>query len=292
MSRRLAVPVLWLGAALSACGGATEARFAAPSAAIYDADADVYLVANVGGGPRAKDGDGSVCTVDPETGAVLAWLQGGVAGVTLDAPRGMALVDGVLWVADVDVVRRFDRRSGAPLPAVSIDGASMLYGVSAGPDGSVYVSDAGLGDALEPTGTDAIWRIGPDDEVSALFQGEALGQPTAISAQRAGVYAVSWASGGFFEVDYRGARTELGQAPQPRLAGLARVTQASEDGRALPTWLAASWGGAAVYRFALTGGVESLPVRLEQPGLLGVDTRRRRLLVPLSSGDRLHVEPL
>ena len=40
------------------------------------------------------------------------------------------------------------------------------------------------------------------------------------------------------------------------------------------------------------GGVESLPVRLEQPGLLGVDTRRRRLLVPLSSGDRLHVEPL
>ena len=212
--------------------------------------------------------------------------------MALDAPRGMALVDGVLWVADVDVVRRFDRRSGASLPAVSIDGASMLYGVSAGPDGSVYVSDAGLDDALEPTGTDAIWRIGPDDEVSALFQGEALGQPTAISAQRAGVYAVSWASGAFFEVDYRGARTELGEAPQPRLAGLARVTKASEDGRALPTWLAASWGGAAVYRFALTGGVESLPVRLEQPGLLGVDTRRRRLLVPLSSGDRLHVEPL
>ena len=81
--------------------------------------------------------------------------------------------------------------------------AEVITGVC--PDGSVYVSDAGLDDALAPTGTDAIWRIGPDDEVSALFQGEALGQPTAISAQRAGVYAVSWASGVFFEVDYRGS---------------------------------------------------------------------------------------
>ena len=33
--------------------------------------------------------------------------------MVLDNPRGMAVVDGELWVADVDVVRRLDLRSKA-----------------------------------------------------------------------------------------------------------------------------------------------------------------------------------
>ena len=40
------------------------------------------------------------------------------------------------------------------------------------------------------------------------------------------------------------------------------------------------------------GGVTALGAALEQPGLIGVDLGRRRLLVPLLGADRLHLEQL
>ena len=42
----------------------------------------------------------------------------------------------------------------------------------------------------------------------------------------------------------------------------------------------------------LMGGGAALPTRVEEPGRLGYDARRRRLLVPLTAAERLHVEPL
>ena len=191
--------------------------------------------------------------------------------------------------------RRLDLGSKAPVGQVEIAGASMLWGVSAGPDGNVYVSDVGLNEALEPTGTDAIWRVSKSGDVSLLIQGEDLGQPSAISAQRAGLYVVGWRKGAFFQVDYRGSKTDLSLAPEGRLSGLARVeTEGYLGGRRamVPSWLASSWGGATVYRFALSGGVTALGAALEQPGLIGVDLGRRRLLVPLLGADRLHLEQL
>ena len=278
---------------LAACGRAPAPDFAAPAAVIHEPVGDRYLVSNLG--TPDVDGDGFIVSSSPRDGARVLWAGGGASGVVLNNPRGMAVVDGELWVADVDVVRRLDLGSKAPVGEVEIAGASMLWGVSAGPDGNVYVSDVGLNEALEPTGTDAIWRVSKSGDVSPLIQGEDLGQPSAISAQRAGLYVVGWRKGAFFQVDYRGSKTDLSLAPEGRLSGLARVeTEGYLGGRRamVPSWLASSWGGATVYRFALSGGVTALGAALEQPGLIGVDLGRRRLLVPLLGADRLHLEQL
>jgi len=274
--------------ALSACGGAAPAEFARPSAALYDPGADAYLVSNLGREP----GGGAVHVVSPADGAVYGLVT---TDAGLRAPRGLALVGDTLWVADVDVLRAFDRATGAPRGVTPIPGASTLWGLTAGADGTVYVSDAGLDAAAAPTGTDAIWKVPPGGAPSVLVRGPELGGPTSLSAQRGGLYVVGGRDGSFYQVDYRGVRTELGRAPSAGLCGLVRVPGApgagDRRGRA-PAWYASSRDGAAVYRFALTGGVEALPTRLESPGDLGYDARRGRLLVPLLGVDRLHVEAL
>lgn len=281
---------------LAACQSEPQPGFSTPESVCYDAAADVYLVSNIEGAPLAKDGKGYILKVRPDDGFRSLWIHGGQTGVTLNAPKGMALVGGVLWVADIDVVRKFDRDSGAPLGEVAIEGATFLNDVAGGPDGSVYVTDSGLDAKFEPTGTDAIWKIDPEGKATALIRGEELGQPNGLSAQKAGLYVVSWRDGTFYEVDYRGTKTDLGAAPQKKLDGLVRVELevAGKDGQKSrqPAWFATSWDGSAIYRFALTGGVTALPVRLEQPADMAFDSKRNRLVVPLFGKSTLHVEQL
>lgn len=283
-------------ATLAACGGEAPPEFSTPESVLHDTEHDVYLVSNIGGGAVAKDGNGFILKVSPEDGSRSAFIHGEQAGVTLNAPKGMAVVGNVLWVADIDVLRKFDRNSGAPLGEVAIDGATFLNDVTAGPDGSVYCSDSGLDKQFASTGTDAIWKVDTEGKVSALVKGVELGQPNGLSAQAAGIYVVSWLDGSFYQIDYRGIRTDLGKAPQPKLDGLVRaeleVVGANGKTSTTPTWFATSWAGNAIYRFGLRGGVAAMPVRLEQAADLAYDAKRNCLVVPLFGGNRLHVEGL
>jgi hypothetical protein len=265
--------------------------FDTPESVVHDAAANVYLVSNIHGAPLAKDGNGYIARVSPDGSMQRHWIRGGQNGVTLHAPKGLALVGDVLWVADIDVLRRFDRNSGKPLGEVAIPGATFLNDVSGGPDGSVYCSDTGLDAQFAPTGTDAIWRVGKDGLAAPLIRGIELGQPNGIVARDAGVYVVTWRDGLFYQVDYRGVRTDLGKAPSAQLDGLVRIE--SNDGQNTgAAWFTTSWAGSCIHRFDVTGGCTTLPIRLEQPADCGYDALQKRLLVPLFGGNRLEMLPL
>ena len=74
-----------------------------PESVLHDAGADVYLVSNINGSPLEKDGNGFISRLAPD-GSVLAlkWIDGEAQGITLNAPKGMAIQDGVLFVAAID----------------------------------------------------------------------------------------------------------------------------------------------------------------------------------------------
>src|SRR5690606_21634879 len=96
---------------------------------------------------------------------------GGQNGVTLHAPKGMAIKGDTLFVADIDTVRMFHRETGAVLGARGVPGATFLNDIAVGPDGTVYVSDSGLrggAQGLESAGTDAVYRFGPDGAPQAV----------------------------------------------------------------------------------------------------------------------------
>lgn len=265
----------WL-LAFAACGVGDPIGFDTPESVLHDARDDVYLISNIHGAPLAKDNNGYIARLLPEGPFERHWIQGGRDGVTLHAPKGMALAGDDLWVADIDVLRRFNRVTGAPLGEVAIPGATFLNDVDVLPDGTVYCTDSGLDASFAPTGTDAIWTIGGDLVPKPLLRGKELGQPTCLVARETGVYVVSWRDGTFFQVDKQGRRTDLGKAPSAQLDGLVRVEGA--DGVA---FLATSWAGKCVYRFSLQGACTALPVELEQPADCSFDEQRGLLLVPL-----------
>ncbi|HEX6911535.1 MAG TPA: hypothetical protein VF142_14125, partial [Longimicrobium sp.] len=142
-------------ALLAACGGgggggaprtdviSVVGGFAEPESVLHDSVADVYLVSNVVHGPIDRDNNGFISRVSPD-GRVLAakWIEGAQRGAVLHAPKGTGIVGDTLYVADIDVVRRFHRTTGAPLGEIAIPRATFLNDVAVGADGSVYVTDS------------------------------------------------------------------------------------------------------------------------------------------------------
>jgi hypothetical protein len=304
-----ALPVVFAALALAACRpGDTAAGdptrggppgFDGPAAAVHDAVADVYLVSNVRGTPLAKDNNGYIARVSPKDRSMQRyWIEGGKNGVTLHAPKGMALTGDILWIADIDTLRAFDRTSGAPVRSIAVPGAACLQDVAAGADGMLFVSDAGLDANGQPTGTDGIWRLTywPKTEASGktygatwvpepLVRGPELGQPRGLVAHKNSVYYVSWRDGRFWLVDPRGVLTQLSKAATAQLDGLVRVE--AKDAADAPTWITTSWAGNCLHRFDVHGGCTTLPQKLEQAADCGFDAGRRLLLVPLFGSNRL-----
>ena len=73
--------------------------------------------------PRSKDGNGYISrlTRDGKMDS-LKFIAGGRGGVTLNAPKGMAIEGDTLWVADIDAARAFDKRTGKPIATVNLKG--------------------------------------------------------------------------------------------------------------------------------------------------------------------------
>src|SRR6266568_7760787 len=176
----------------------TVAGFSTPESVLHDSTQDIYFVSNINGSPTAKDNNGFISRLRPD-GAIenLKFIEGGRAGVTLNAPKGLAVAGDTLWVADIDVVRAFNARTGAPIDSVKFDSASaggggavFLNDVTVASTGAIYVTDTGIrfddvGNVLHP-GPDRVFRIGPDRKVTVAARGDSLGWPNGITVDPVG----------------------------------------------------------------------------------------------------------
>lgn len=255
-----------------------------PESALYDPSADVYLLSNVNGAPLDKDGNGFISRISPDSAKVvqLKWIAGGSGGVTLNAPKGMTIKGDTLFVADIDMIRMFDRTSGAPLGERAVRGATFLNDMATGPDGSVYFTDSGLKpgpDGFADSGTDALYRFGPGGRVVTVAKNANMGRPNGILADSTGIIVVTFGSGEVYRIDAQsGARTDLPKPPKGQLDGVVRLA----DG----ALAVSSWEAAAVYRLndsTWTSAVDSVT----SPADIGYDARRSAVLVPVMSQNRL-----
>lgn len=272
-----------------------DVGFLAPRSALHDPEADVYLVSNGNGGPADADGNGFISRVAPD-GAVLAlkWIDGAKGG--LDAPKGMALDADKLYVADLKVVRSFDRKTGAALGKVAIVSASYLNDVAVGSDGGLYVSDTGLGKlegatGLQKTGSDSIYSVDSRGVVGVLGKGAELGQPTGLLAGAQGLWVASL-SGELYRMAPDGQRLGV---TRPAAGGLEGVIE-TETGRLVvacseTSTIYRSAPGAASAAAAATK-FEPLISDLNGPGDIGYDRQRRQLLVPLVSENALYIQQI
>ncbi|MCA9555858.1 MAG: hypothetical protein KC933_37865 [Myxococcales bacterium] len=110
--RKMCMTALLLLAPACQAGGSTPGSAEEPPALRHPESvvhgAGRHFVSNIGArlDPLGKDGDGFISEVDGQ-GSVIARHAFPPPGMTLDAPKGMAIVDGVLYVADIDRVVGF-----------------------------------------------------------------------------------------------------------------------------------------------------------------------------------------
>jgi len=246
-----------------------------PESVLYDDANDRYLVSNINGKPLDVDDNGYIAVLAPDgTITTQKWISGGQNKVKLDAPKGMAIANGILYVADITVVRMFDAKSGLAKGEVKIPGSTFLNDVAASADGSkIYVSDSGLkatDKGFGPTGTDAVWVI-ENKHAKALAKSPDLGGPNGLLPVANGVWVVTFASGELYRLDEKGAKQDATKLPKGALDGIVALGDA---------FLVSSWEGSAVFRGKSGGTFDvALPAQ-KAPADIGYDTKRGRVLVP------------
>lgn len=260
----------------------------APESVLYDSQADVYLVSNVNGKPSDADGNGFISKVTPDGKvAELKWIDGSKKATLLDAPKGLTIAKGTLYVADLTVVRMFDAKTGKAKGKIAAPGSTFLNDITAGPDGTIYVSDSGIkiGDkGVEPTGTDAIYKIGKKGVAEKLIADKDLGGPNGLLADDTGVWTVTFKTGEIFKVGLDGKKEASQKPPQGMLDGIVKLADGSIA--------VSSWGATAVYKGTPGGTFEVLIKDVKSPADIGYDSKRNVLLIPLMQSDTVQLQKL
>jgi sugar lactone lactonase YvrE len=269
-----------------AAAGATDSM-KTPESVRYDADLDAYFVSNINGNPSQKDGNGFIVRIDAgNTSAVTMLAQGGKNGVTLNAPKGIAIVGDTLWVADIDAMRAFNKRTGAPIATVDLKPmkATFLNDVVAGPDGSIYTTDSGIffdaKGAMTHPGHDQIFKITGRKATVAIKSDSALKSPNGIAwdgansrfvlAPFADKVVSAWKDGD-------STVTPLATGP-----GGYDGIEVLGDGRVLVT----SWADSSVHAIS-NGAFRKVIGNVEAPADIGVDTKRNVVAVPRFNAGRV-----
>lgn len=254
-----------------------------PESVHYDPDQDVYFISNMVGFGSVKDGAAYIARMEADRldAPPAPFIVSGRGGVALDAPKGMALRGDTLWVTDIDVIRGFHRRTGAPLATIDLRPYDpvLLNDLAAGPDGALYASDSGLqmsSAGVIYRGGGKIFVVAPDRAVSTLALSDSLGHPNGLAWDAAGK---RWVVASFdpFESELEQYDPRTGtRGVLMRGSGRFDGVVALPDGRILST----SWNDSSVHLTTGTGSEVLIPGLL-QPADLGYDSRRSRLMIPL-----------
>ena len=254
-----------------------DVGFATPESVLHDEQADVYLVSNINGSPTEHDGNGFISRLSIDGDVLdLKWIDGESGGVTLNAPKGMALSGELLYVADIDCIRMFDRSTGAAAGEECVPNASFLNDVATAIDGGILFTDSGLDPTFSPSGTDALYRLDDSGRATVIANAQ-LGAPNGVLDTRDGPLVVTFMSGEVFRVGIAGNYTAVSEASERQLDGVVALA----DGRILVS----SWGESCVMEMAPDGSLSCIIGGLEAPADIGVDRGRSRVLVPLFNGN-------
>lgn len=199
--------------------------FSAPEGVAFDGE--TLFISNVAGEANAKDGEGWVSRVS-QTGELLEekWISG------LNAPKGMAVRDGKLFVSDFDAYHVIDIASGEVENTYTVEGAGFLNDITVW-QGGVYLSDSG---------TARIFQIDVNGYKEWLAD-DRLGGVNGLTADGDRLLIATMSSGSLFET--RGARdlTEIASGME-NADGIAVLDDAS--------YLVSSWPG-QIWHVSRTG---------------------------------------
>ncbi len=181
----------------------TGGIFKVPESVLYDGNSGYIYVSNINGSPTAKDGNGFISKLTKDGKIVsLRWAEG------LDAPKGMAIFHGKLYVSDITKLVEIDLSTGKLLRKYPAPGARFLNDVAVDDQGVVYVSDSSDSNSV-------IYRL-KDGKLQVWIKHPELRSPNGIFYRKGKLYAGSFADGRIFSCDTEsGEVKQVARAPMP-----------------------------------------------------------------------------
>ena len=268
-------------AANPALGQITVTDLASPYSFVSDAAGKEYFISSVNGEPDARDNNGFITKLDGN-GKIInrKFIQGGVGGTTLHAPKGMALVDRTLYVADLDMLRGFDASNAKPVVTIPM----LRAGPAPGEAAPAHISDVaydGKGvlycsDQLNNT----IYRVDlATHHATVLVSDRVLAGPSGIAVhpKTGQIMVVSWDKGKIFEISPEGVLTEVFSNGffSARFQNLRGV----DFDRWGNMYMSDSTTG-KVWRMTRDKRFQVIAEYLPSPGDLGIDRTNNLILVP------------
>lgn len=118
----------------------TDTTIRTPESVLWDNTGQFFFVSDINGNGSAKDGNGFISKIGPDGKIIkLHWVDG------LDAPKGMGMYDGKLFVADLAQLVIIDIAQAKIIKKMVLPGASFLNDIYADARGNVYISDSHFG---------------------------------------------------------------------------------------------------------------------------------------------------
>jgi sugar lactone lactonase YvrE len=255
-----------------------------PESARYDRDLDVWFVSNINGQVLGKDNNGFISRLRPDGAPyTIKFIEGGKKGVTLNAPKGLAISGDTLWVADIDVARAFNKRTGALIANISTQPrARFLNGATVGPDGAVYMTDTGVlfgPKGVSHPGPDQVFRI-TRGGAKAVLTSPKLDGPNGITwdSRHRRFVIVSFLGKGIYGWKPGDKDVEsIGSGP-----GQQDGVTFLPDGRLLVT----SWTDSSLFVLE-NGRARRVAAKVPSPADIDVEAKDSRVAVPLLMENRV-----
>ena len=244
----------------------------------FDATRNVIVAMNRANAQMLQENDGFVSLINPDGSVHTSkWIGVTRDGLTLNDPLGSAIAGNTLYVVDVDTVRRFDLRTGTPGAATKVEGATLLNGIAATADGTVYASNT------RPP--ERIYKIAPNGTLSTFAEGAPLAVPNGVAMDTDGnVVVVNIGTKDVITYNPAGQVVRTEQAAESGNDGVVVVA----DG----TKYVSSVRYGSVSRIRRGQPAEVIATGIPSAASMCYDSRQNQLVIPLNPNNALAFIPL
>lgn len=164
---------------------ASDTLLKTPESVIFDTERNVLYVSNVNQNPWEKDNNGFISKLSKKGEILnLEWITG------FSGPKGMAIVDNILFVADLDELVLIDIDKGEIQEKVLVSGAVGMNDITPDGQGGVYMSDSPAGKIFQYS-----------NGVASEFIADAPGRPNGLFVDQGKLFTAFSSASAFVSYD-------------------------------------------------------------------------------------------
>ncbi len=196
-----------------------------PESVLLSQDNSFLYVSNVNGGGGDKDGNGYIARVSL-TGELLerTWVDG------LNAPKGLGLKDGKLYVSDIDQIVIIDTATASIENRINVPDADFLNDITVNTDGTVLISDSG---------NSTIYKLNNDQQPEVLMTDDRFGGINGLQPHNGQLLITTMDKGELLSLDIGKQSIEVLAGNMKNADGITPVTGGG--------YIVSSWPGQLFY---------------------------------------------